>query len=494
MKKFINSLLFFSLALFANQNIQNMQTSKLEIYQNGSFLTKEVLKKKEGDFQAVLKLPYDVSLKDVEIEESKGCFVKDSLLKEAEGDEDEVAKKIEELERKISFLDNKIRSLKENADLLRSVSLNAVKGDFEDLKNIVEFQLSKMEDNLNRITLLTKERSGLLKELDELKKQKKYKSYKNLILDIKCDKDSSSKTAVRVRYPFAVEKRLSYGIYGDTLKKRVFIESRLFLLNSGWEDLENLTVIYASYPKRGQISPSPFYPWYVDLYPSRGGLAAVKRKSFADKTAEAMPAPSLNFKISYNKNKNNEFYKIENVTLKRGKENSFVLAKDEYKADFFVEISGYSFARAFFAFVFDSSKFYNPAEAKFYLNDSFVGRKYFSVSEKGENKLYFGEDLNMKVKKEVIKDFKEKPLFSSNKVRTTKIYRYKIKNDHDFKVKTVLTERAPISKNEKVEIRIISDPPYTNMEPNGKTVFEFTLSPKEEKEIKFGYEIEKPKM
>ncbi len=488
MQKVINLLTVFSLTLFAS----NIKPVKLEIYQNESFLTKAVFSDGESSFRSVLKIPYKLSLDDIEIEAKEGCNIKDIVLKEAKISADEITEDIEKLEKEIAFLDNKIKSLKENNKLLETLSLEKIDEELLNLKKIVEFQSSKLLENLNQIVLLNKKRESLQKELEKLRKKRESKFYKNLDLSIGCLKNSPD-MAVTVKYPFNVKRRVSYDIYGDTKEKKLSIKSKLFLLQSSGEDLKNITVIYASYPKIRKIAPNPFYPWYVDVYPSRKLM--MSKRMAKDETLALAPAPALEGAdtVSYQKRETNEFYEVKNVTLISGVEKPLTLSEDRYDAKFFLEIPGYDIAKAFFTFEFDSLKFYNPSYAKFYLNDNFIGRRYFSLNKKKKQKLYFGEDLNLDVKKRVIKDFKEEPLFSSNKVKTTKIFEYKIKNDHNFPVNVVLVERSPISKNEKVEIKIISKPKYSDMKPNGKTLFEFSLSPKEEKKIEFGYEIEKPK-
>lgn len=132
--------------------------------------------------------------------------------------------------------------------------------------------------------------------------------------------------------------------------------------------------------------------------------------------------------------------------------------------------------------------------AKIYLDQSYIGERYIKTIKKDQkNTLFFGADQNINIKKTVIKDFQEKQFLNKDRTITTKIFKYEITNNHAQKADIELIERSPVSKKEEIKIKIISKPKYTKIEPNGKTMWKFTLEPKKKKIIEFGYEIDKPK-
>ncbi len=464
-----------------------IKPSKVEIYQNGSFLTKEIVKEQsEKEVEAKVTVPFNISLQDIDIKEAKGCKVEDISLKESKDYSDELQNEIEETKSKITSVNNKIESLKQNNKLLQTLSLNKIKTTAKSIIEISDFQSRKIFSNLNEISKLKKRYDELVKKLSRLQKKRASKFYKTLFVNLSCQNDKTA--AAFVKYPFEIKKELSYNIYADTREKTIQIENRLVLFHSSGEDLKDISVVYASYPKITQIAPTPFYPWYIGVH-KRDKSIAMAKESLGISPAPMPTQPA----VSYGKTTANEFYQIEHINLKSGKEERIKLSEDRYKADFSIEIDGYADAHPFITFKFDSKKFYNGSNARFYLDNAFIGSRYFNLDKKKEQKLYFGEDLNIKVQKKLLKDFTQEPLFSSNRIKTTRIWGYDIKNSHPFDIKVDLIEKTPVSKNEDVKIESISKPKYDKIEPNGKTIFNLFLRSGEAKSIEFGYSIKKPK-
>lgn len=87
---------------------------------------------------------------------------------------------------------------------------------------------------------------------------------------------------------------------------------------------------------------------------------------------------------------------------------------------------------------------------------------------------------------------KEEPFFSMNKLKSAKVWEYKITNNHTKAQKISLVERVPVSKHEDIKVKLIGRTKHTLLNKNGKITFDFELKPNETKIIEFGYEVEKP--
>ncbi|NPA82009.1 MAG: DUF4139 domain-containing protein [Epsilonproteobacteria bacterium] len=460
----------------------------LEIYQNGSFLSEEVfLDANESAVNIDVKTPLYVNLDDISINPAKDCKIEDFMFKTQENFNDELQKEIEELKDKIASIANQIESLKMNNKFLESLSLSKIDGDFKDIKELSLFHQKRLFENLDKISKLQKEKARLSLKLRELEQKRSGDSYNVFALSLFCKK--GVKKAAKIKYPVNVVKRRSYNIFADSKEKSVLIESLFVITQKSGKDLKNITLILSSSPKFRRISPAPFRPWYLEVLKS---MPMAKRTLREDKILSmeaSLPIP----KISYERGFAGEFYKVSHIDLKNGESKSVVLAKDSYKAKRYTQIDGYGYAKPFIVFEFDSDKFYNPSKARLYLDNFYIGSSYFEVKNKKSKKLYFGEDLNIKVDKKLVKDFSKEPIFSANKVKTTKIWKYEIKNDHKNSMRVLLIERSPVSKTQDIEVEVIAKPKYNYLEKNGKTVWDFVLSSKEKKEIEFGYSIEKPK-
>ncbi len=461
----------------------------LEIYSNDSYLKKEIfLGENEKSFSLEFRTSNFVELKDIEVNLKKECKIEDLFFKSKESFSDKLSKEIENIKKEIDNLSAKKASLEINNRLLESIEFQKVDLNLQNIKNISSFQKEGVFSNLKEIFILKKRIEKLKERLNSLYNKRGEEVYKVFVLKGVCK--SNFKGAGEIKYPVRVDRKRQYNIYGNFENKNVTIENLLLISQKSGEDLNNISLIISSYPKFRSLSPKPFYPWYLDLKRPPVFLQ-IRQKGIALKKSLLDTSKALN-EISYKKSFVNEYYKISSISLKNSQDKLINLSKNRYKAKTFIEIDGYGYSKPFIAFKFDTDRFYPEGKAKFYLDNFFTGYGYFKISKKTENRLYFGEDLKVLVDKKLIKDFSKEPIFTLNKVKTTKIWSYKVKNEHNKKLKVKLIERAPVSKNEKIEVKIISKPKYQILEKNGKVVWSFVLNPKEQKEIVFGYEIEKP--
>ena len=89
--------------------------------------------------------------------------------------------------------------------------------------------------------------------------------------------------------------------------------------------------------------------------------------------------------------------------------------------------------------------------------------------------------------KEKIKDFTEKSIFGTKK--TTKEWRYQIKNNHKKGIKITVVDKIPVSTSEKIQIKPFSSIKWKKIKPDGTVVWEFFISPSQERVFSFGYII-----
>merc|ERR1711879_474363 len=108
-------------------------------------------------------------------------------------------------------------------------------------------------------------------------------------------------------------------------------------------------------------------------------------------------------------------------SLLSGKKTEVIFAKDKYEAEDSLEIDGYSSSQAFYKVDFQSKKLYGVLNAKLYLNNVYIGQTNLKEIKKDKkSSIYFGTNRFIDVKKELVKDMKEEPFFSLNKLKTQK--------------------------------------------------------------------------
>ncbi len=131
--------------------------------------------------------------------------------------------------------------------------------------------------------------------------------------------------------------------------------------------------------------------------------------------------------------------------------------------------------------------------SKLYLDGTYIGRSHQGeITKDKDASIFFGTNRFIDIKKDLIKDMKEEPFFSMNKLKSAKVWEYKITNNHTKAQKISLVERVPVSKHEDIKVKLIGRTKHTLLNKNGKITFDFELKPNETKIIEFGYEVEKP--
>ena len=440
-----------------------------------------------------MELPANIQMQHISFIEKNGCKLQNYEIESAVKIDDEITKKLEELIEKKQIIQNKISSLSKENQLLSTMSLSKNEKSAIEIEKLTNFYTTKIFDNLNSITKSQKEIKSIENKIKNLQSIRSNQQKKKLKVEILCKKISND-SILSVTYPMRDFKKSSFSkIELNSKTKEISIKSGLFLTQSSGKDLKNIEVNYYSYSKNNLIKPRNFYPNYLNVYKktkmlqrdtvSLGNLAVV------ESSQKVLPKSAPVYKDSETKS----YYQISNTTLKSGIQKPLIFSQDNYKIEFEIEIDGYASATAFFKSIFKTDKHYNLANTKIYLDGRYIGTRYINPIKKDKkSELYFGEDLKIEVKKRLKKDFTENPFFG-NRVITTKIYSYEMINNHNKPIKISFVERSPISKNEDIKVEIISKPKYDKVEPNGKTIWHFTLSPHEKKSIEFGYKIDKPK-
>jgi uncharacterized protein (TIGR02231 family) len=200
-------------------------------------------------------------------------------------------------------------------------------------------------------------------------------------------------------------------------------------------------------------------------------------------------APSF----SYNETTTKAFFKASHIDLLSGIKNAVTFSNDSYKAENKIEVDGYSSSNAFYKVDFKSDKLYSTQNTKLYLDGTFIGQSYIrEIKKDKDTSIYLGIDSFIDVKKDLVKDMKEKPFFSMSKIKTEKSWKYTISNNSNEEKKITLVERIPVSKHEDIKVELISNTNYTKKEDNGKVSYDIILKPSSKITLDFGYIVEKP--
>jgi hypothetical protein len=469
------SIVFF---IFVTSLFANTDVKSLDMFLNKTFVNQKITSKNSADLLG------QVRLEDIRFILPKECEVQNKEVNVLSFEDDSFSKEVEALEDKINIKESEIKALKGNITFLQKGSISST------TKGIVEaskFLKDEIFKNYSKIYMIEKSLKKEKDALSELLKKRVNSKFTRLNYNLRCSKDAF------LSYPiYNLSKNSVFDINYDSKAKKIEIKNLLYLNQSTGFDLKDIDVKVYTYNFFDQTKPIKFYPEYLDVEKN------IRKYKSTLVENEAMPI-LLKAKddriqtFEYLENETKSFFKASHVNLLSGKKAEIILAKDIYKAKNTIEIDGYSAAQAFYTVSFKSKKLYGMSNAKLYLDGTYIGQNYSNKIEKDkETFVYFGTNKFIDVKKELDKDMKEEPLFSLNKLKNQKIWKYEIKNKQNKVEKVVLVERLPVSKHEDIKVELIKGKNYSKLDKNGKIVYNFDLKPNETKIIEFGYEIEKP--
>ena len=475
MKKIITIYLILSTLIYANSNIKS-----LDIFKNKNFINQFLESgKKSANLLGIVKL------EDIRFLIDPSCKVNSFDMEFINYKNDQLSKKIENLKNSINRKENTIKALKSEITFLEKSNISNLK-DISFLEKTSTFIKKQILKDYTQIYNLEKQLKNLNGELKILNQKRANNKYTKLNYDINC------KNGIIVNYPITnIKKRAFYDINYDSKNKNLELKNLLFITQSTGEDLKGIDINLYSYNYINQINPNRFIPKYIDINPKKE-MNNLK----VSNDMQAIMVKSARFSTpnyEYFEDNTKSFFKASNINLLSGKDTKVVFSKDNYKANDILEIDGYSQSQAFSKVDFKSKKLYGVNSANLYLDGTYIGKTFLSEIKKDKKRsIYFGTNRFIDIEKKLLKDLKEEPFFSINKIKTQKIWDYKITNNSKNLQNIVLLERVPISKHKDIKISLIGKTKESKLEKNGKIYFEFKLKPNETKKINFGYEIEKP--
>ena len=161
-------------------------------------------------------------------------------------------------------------------------------------------------------------------------------------------------------------------------------------------------------------------------------------------------------------------------------------------ATFQIVIKGNLNSKPYLVAYVKPKKMFPAGSAYFYIDGVFLKKGILGSLERGEkNRIFFGEDKLVKVRKEKVKDITVK-LSKTHQRRYVK-WRYTIKNKHDKSISVKLIDYIPVSNSYKVKIEPVSSKLWKDYnDVSGELVWEFTIPARKEFVLEFGYKETKP--
>lgn len=132
-------------------------------------------------------------------------------------------------------------------------------------------------------------------------------------------------------------------------------------------------------------------------------------------------------------------------------------------------------------------------EANVFFEDTYVGKTLLDVRFASDTlHLSLGQDKNVSVNRENLKDFTKKQFIGSKK-EETRSWRMTVRNNKSQEINMIILDQVPVSKLEEIEVDVQDLSGGKKNKENGEIKWEFTLKSMEKKEFDLKYSVKYPK-
>jgi len=134
-------------------------------------------------------------------------------------------------------------------------------------------------------------------------------------------------------------------------------------------------------------------------------------------------------------------------------------------------------------------------KADLFIGQDFVGSLTMPlIPVNDELKLFFGEDPQIKVKRELVRREKSGPGFLGKTERVSQVFRISLENLRTRPVEVELQDQIPVSQNARIEVKDVKLTPVpSGRDENGLLTWKLKLNPAQKQEVTIEFTVEYPK-
>lgn len=267
------------------------------------------------------------------------------------------------------------------------------------------------------------------------------------------------------------------------------------------ENWDNVRLILSTSKPTAGNQPGQLYPWYLDFAQPRMMKALSRDKMEAKATLEPEEAPAMAYEETA---EIVETWAGVNLEVKKtwslpsdGLERRVPIDSQKLPATF-----DYLSVPKLQELVFLRSGIKNtlsfpllPGRADLFISQDFLGSMNLDfVPVNDELKLFFGEDRQLKVKRELVKREKSGPGFLGKNERINLVYKITLENLRNRLVEVELQDQIPVSQNSRIEVKDIKIfPPPVSRDEKGILTWKIKLEPGQRQEFSLEFTVEYPK-
>lgn len=368
-------------------------------------------------------------------------------------------------------------------------------------------EIEKLDIERNRkIKALNKEKAEINKKIQELT-PKRGKPFSEVVVTIKSKKTVNAKF-VLTYFVNAAGWTPSYDVRLKSLDEPLNFTFKSDVYQNTQEDWDNVALTLSTgNPTQNGVKPElyPIYVRYVTNYYRNGNYSksapqlynedvdmeeAYSIDGVAVQGNAALPSVAV-----VDRSLATDYVIDEKYSIKGTNKKQMVLVQEvdvaaDYEHVAIPKLNKDAFLTAFIPNWEDYTFIDGPMSL--YLEGKYTGQSYlYSQITSDTLELSLGKDKSVQIKREKIKDYREKKMIGSKK-KEHYGYRIEVRNNKSSTIHLTIKDQIPISQNEEIDVDLEEKSDAEYNEETGYLVWEFDLTPSNRKELEFKYTIKYP--
>jgi len=267
------------------------------------------------------------------------------------------------------------------------------------------------------------------------------------------------------------------------------------------ENWDNVNLLLSTSRPTAGNQPGELSPWYLDFIQPRMMRATSRDLAEAKMAMEAEAAPALALEETAEMV---ETWLGVNFEIKKtwtiasdGAERRIPVDSQKMPAAFdylsVPKLQELCFLRSSFKIILPYPLL--PGRADLFIAQDFVGSLGLNLLPAGDElQLFFGQDNQVKVKRELVKREKSGPGFLGRNERVNQVFRITLENLRNRPVEVEVQDQLPVSQNTKIEVKDVKIMPSpSSRDEKGMLTWKLKLEPRQKQEIILDFTVEYPK-
>jgi len=395
-------------------------------------------------------------------------------------------------------LDNLLKVNNSRIELLKTLIEKGTKNfSINTYKKILPFYSDELLKYLKDLAKIKNREKEITRRINKIKKQLAELNSKNnrVVNEVRLIINANRQTESLINLGYFTKQAdwaPRYKVFADSLNAPIEIKLNAQIKQNTGINWVNVPIKFSTRKPYLNNNRPHLKPIFVDFYKHgryfyRKDLASFSAKKISSNNAQTIETiqkelmveffPNKKFNVPSDNKKHLVF--LKSFSLK-GEYRYFAIPSKSKDAFLICDVSGWEKLNLV------------PAQASIYFEKSYVGNSFINtITSAKKLELSLGRDLKVHIERKKIKDFTEVNFLGTTLMRTLQ-FKIELKNNKSKNLHILVEDQIPISKNEKIEVELLSQGYSSFNKKTGIIKWEINLPPFSQKLIDLKYSIKFP--